>query len=126
MSSVGKGLSFMASGQCPFGGKCIDPRNPSLCSVENNCINFRNKAERLAYDALPYAFFYWSEDGTFLLFREKWQLAFYLVDQPSPQKHGATWGKIPIKEIREFLLSSPVQNLLPVPALLKLNEAIDI
>lgn len=71
-------MSSIYSGECPYGGRCIDPGNPSDCVINNACFNFNSAEERQKFDALPDKF----ETETGLKFKNETQLRFYLTDYP--------------------------------------------
>ena len=71
-------MSSIYFGDCPYGGHCIDPGNPSDCAVNNVCFNFKSAEERQEFDKLPDKF----ETETGLKFKNETQLKFFLTDFP--------------------------------------------
>lgn len=70
---------------CQFGGKCIDPGNPSDCEVNLSCVNFRSIEEKSAFDALPDLFVVEAQ-GLELKFKNQNQLKFFVTDHKGEYK----------------------------------------
>jgi|SanBayMetagenome_1026888.scaffolds.fasta_scaffold44466_1 hypothetical protein len=64
---------------CPYGGKCIDPGNPTDCEVNSRCFNFNSAKEKAEFDNLPDLIVVKSQGAEFK-FKNKTQLKFFLTD----------------------------------------------
>jgi hypothetical protein len=63
---------------CPHGGACVDPGNPSECNL-NGCI-FGNQAEKQEFDNLPDLYQVKAKNGDILKFKNRNQVDFYITD----------------------------------------------
>lgn len=77
---------------CPYGGTCIDPGNPSDCFINDTCANFASKEEKARFDALPDAFYFQYPNGEKILFKNLTQLEFLLADLHREIKAKSSWG----------------------------------
>jgi hypothetical protein len=66
--------------ECPHGGDCIDPGNPSDCLVNGGCVCFDSADEKAAFDALPKNYRVRARNGEILTFTTQSQVDFYITD----------------------------------------------
>lgn len=66
---------------CPYGGCCIDPGDPSDCEINSRCVSFKSVEERQTFDNKPDKFLLIME-GTSIRFKTNNQLRFFLTDFP--------------------------------------------
>jgi hypothetical protein len=79
---------------CPYGGECIDPGNPSDCEANSGCVNFKSKEEKVKFDSLPDQYYFKYGNGVTLKFKNQTQLDFLLTDLPASIKEEGGWGKL--------------------------------
>lgn len=65
---------------CPYGGKCIDPSNPSDCEGNGGCLCFSSIEEKAAFDARPKSYYVKTKTGEILDFTTIAQVSFYVTD----------------------------------------------
>ena len=65
---------------CPYGGKCIDPGNPSDCEANGGCVCFSSTGEKADFDAQPKNYHVKTRTGEILAFTTSSQVRFYIAD----------------------------------------------
>lgn len=65
---------------CLYGGKCIDPGNPSDCMVNAGCVCFSSTEEKTEFDNMPKNYHIKAKTGEILHFTTASQARFYITD----------------------------------------------